>query len=90
MVAIAPEGTRKYNPTWKTGFFYIAQNAGIPIVLVAIDFPSKSVIIRDPLIVEGEVQPFISELQHWFSGFQGKNPELGVISPKSDSDNEDS
>src|SRR5690625_3059779 len=38
---ITPEGTRKANPSWKKGFYYIAQGAGLPIILVAIDYAKK-------------------------------------------------
>jgi len=78
VVAIAPEGTRKYSPNWKTGFFYISQKAQVPIVPVAIDYPSKSVIIDKPLNVEGDVSVFIDSLQSWFSNYTGKVPEFGV------------
>src|SRR5690606_5804196 len=33
VLMIAPEGTRKATRHWKTGFYYIAQKAGVPIVL---------------------------------------------------------
>ena len=42
VVAIAPEGTRKKTDRWKTGFYYIADKAGIPIVMVGIDYSRKT------------------------------------------------
>ncbi len=41
VLMIAPEGTRGPNPEWKTGFYYIAKKAGIPIVLGYADFAKK-------------------------------------------------
>lgn len=38
---ISPEGTRKANPNWKTGFYYIAQKAHVPIVLGYADYKNK-------------------------------------------------
>ena len=37
-LALSPEGTRKKVETWKTGFYYIAKQAGVPVVMVALDF----------------------------------------------------
>ena len=36
--ALAPEGTRKKVTALKTGFYYIAKKANVPIVMVAFDF----------------------------------------------------
>ncbi len=43
VLMIAPEGTRSPNPHWKTGFYYIAQKAEVPIVLAYADFQNKEV-----------------------------------------------
>ena len=40
-LAITPEGTRKANPNWKKGFYYIALKAQIPIVLIGIDYSKR-------------------------------------------------
>jgi 1-acyl-sn-glycerol-3-phosphate acyltransferase len=39
--ALAPEGTRKWQPYWKTGFYQIAKTADVPIVLAFIDYKKK-------------------------------------------------
>jgi 1-acyl-sn-glycerol-3-phosphate acyltransferase len=41
VLMISPEGTRKPNEDWKTGFYYIAQKAGVPIVLGFADYKKK-------------------------------------------------
>ena len=43
VLMIAPEGTRKPNNQWKTGFYYIAQKANVPIVLGYADYKKKEV-----------------------------------------------
>ncbi len=40
-LAITPEGTRKLNPNWKKGFYYIALKSKVPIVLVYFDYGKK-------------------------------------------------
>ena len=44
VLAIMPEGTRSGVQKWRSGFYYIAQGAGVPIVLVIllIRSPTKS------------------------------------------------
>ncbi len=41
VLMISPEGTRKPNENWKTGFYYIAQKAGVPIVVGYPDYKKK-------------------------------------------------
>ena len=41
VLMIAPEGTRRPNDNWKTGFYYIAQKAGVPLVLGYDDHAKK-------------------------------------------------
>ena len=40
-LALAPEGTRKWQPYWKSGFYQIARKARVPIVLAFIDYKKK-------------------------------------------------
>lgn len=40
-LAIAPEGTRKRTDRWKTGFYYIAIAAGVPIICMKVDYGTK-------------------------------------------------
>lgn len=37
-LVIAPEGTRAWKPRWKTGFYYMAKAANVPIILAYMDF----------------------------------------------------
>ena len=41
-MAIAPEGTRKKVEEWKTGFYYIAEKAGVPILPIGFDWKNRS------------------------------------------------
>lgn len=42
-LAITPEGTRKANPNWKKGFYFIALKAQVPIVMIGIDYTTKTI-----------------------------------------------
>ncbi len=45
---IAPEGTRSYKPTLKSGYYYIAQKANIPLVVAGPNYQEKSFTILKP------------------------------------------
>jgi 1-acyl-sn-glycerol-3-phosphate acyltransferase len=43
VLALSPEGTRKKLPAWRTGYYYAAQGAGVPIVPVAFDYSTRTI-----------------------------------------------
>jgi 1-acyl-sn-glycerol-3-phosphate acyltransferase len=43
VVVLSPEGTRKATPRWRSGFWWIASKAKIPILPVAFDFSQKAI-----------------------------------------------
>lgn len=47
-LCIAPEGTRSYTEKIKTGFYYIAKQAGIPLILCKIDYATKTLDFSPP------------------------------------------
>mgnify|MGYP000890450566 FL=1 len=78
-LAIAPEGTRKPVTDWKSGFYYIAKGAKIPIQLVAFDY-SKRIIKFYPLFTptDNVEQDFI-KMKNYFNGVKGKIPANGIF-----------
>lgn len=74
-LAITPEGTRKANPKWKKGFYYIAQGADIPILLVGIDYSSKCITIGREMRASGDIEKDMREIQQYFVQFRGLHPE---------------
>lgn len=74
-VAITPEGTRKKAHKWKNGFLRIANAAGVPILLVAWDFPTKRVCIDSLYHPTGDIEADMREIQRRFSKYRGRNPE---------------
>ena len=61
-LAIAPEGTRKKVTEWKTGFYYIALKANVPIVQVAFDYGRKQVVYNEPYYPTGNIEVDIPSL----------------------------
>lgn len=78
-LAITPEGTRKANPNWKKGFYYIAMKAQVPIVLIGIDYPSKTIVATKVITPSGDLEKDMREIQLHFKNFKGKNPENFAI-----------
>lgn len=72
-LAIAPEGTRSAVSKWKTGFYHIAYGASIPIVMVGVDYPSKTVTWSVPFIPCGELEKDAVLIDRFFEGKRGKN-----------------
>jgi len=64
ILAIAPEGTRKQVSKWKTGFYYIALNGGLPILMVSFDYNRKEVKINDKFNPTGNIVGDFKELEN--------------------------
>ena len=63
ILAIAPEGTRKRVKKWKTGFYYIALKANLPILMVSFDYMRKEVKINDKFYPSGDIDKDFIELE---------------------------
>ena len=60
-MAIAPEGTRKKVDRWKTGFYYIALEAEVPILLVHFNYTSKKVSFLKLFKPTGDIEKDLKE-----------------------------
>jgi 1-acyl-sn-glycerol-3-phosphate acyltransferase len=67
ILALAPEGTRKRVAAWRTGFYRIAEQAGVPIVPVTLDWSRREVGIRSPVCTSGDLAAEVATLQACFS-----------------------
>lgn len=74
-LAITPEGTRKPNANWKKGFYYIATGAHVPIILIGIDYPTKTITVGKSVIPTGKIEEDMPMIKEFFKDFRGKNPE---------------
>lgn len=73
--ALAPEGTRKKVNALKTGFYYIAKKANVPIVMVAFDFGRKEVKFSEPLWTTDNINYDFKMVRGFFKGVKGRVPE---------------
>ena len=74
-IAITPEATRKPNPNWKLGFYYIALKAQVPIVLAYIDYEEKCIGLSATVVPSGDVEKDMREIKAFYRGKKGKHPE---------------
>lgn len=78
-LCITPEGTRSANPDWKKGFYYIALNAQIPILLYGLDYKRKLIECTKSIIPNGDIENQMREIKIYFKDFKGKKPEKFTI-----------
>jgi 1-acyl-sn-glycerol-3-phosphate acyltransferase len=76
-LAISPEGTRKKVTELKTGFYFIAIKANVPIIPVVFDFGKKEVKFGNSMIPSGNLENDLILLAKNYEGVKGKIPENG-------------
>lgn len=74
-LTLAPEGTRKKVTEWKTGFYYIAKEAKVPIVMVAFDFGKREIKVSQPQYPTDNMKTDLETYKVFFKGVVGKVPE---------------
>jgi len=75
-LCITPEGTRKYQPEWKKGFYYIALKAKLPILLYGLDYEKRQIACTKSITPTGDVDRELIEIKQYFKPFKGKHPHL--------------
>ena len=74
-ILITPEGTRKRVDKFKTGFYYIADGAKIPIIPISFDFEKKEIEIHPTYYTNGNAEKEISEIEDIYRGIPGRIKE---------------
>lgn len=73
VLAIMPEGTRSVTEGWKSGFYYIAQGADVPIILITFDYANKVMRVGPTFIPTGDYEADLPRIQSHFVGVMGKH-----------------
>ncbi len=76
IIGLTPEGTRSRVEQWKTGFYRIAEGAGIPIVLVALDYGRKVGTWGPMFVPTGDIDADVAAMQAYYAGVTPRHPEL--------------
>ena len=80
MLILSPEGTRKKVERWKMGFYHIALGAGVPVVLAALDYGHKRVVIGPPFWPTGNEQADLAQILAYYRVFTPKIPAYAIDS----------
>jgi 1-acyl-sn-glycerol-3-phosphate acyltransferase len=78
ILALSPEGTREYVFKWKTGFYYIALGAKVPIVLAFLDYEKKEAGFGPTFYPTGDIEKDMEEMKKFYRPIKGYHPEKGV------------
>ena len=74
-VIVPPEGTRDKVSHWKTGFYYIALGAQVPILLGFMDFKKKVGGVAHFFHPTGDIEVDMVKIKEFYRGYTGKNPQ---------------
>lgn len=75
ILVLSPEGTRKKVERWKMGFYHIARGAGVPIVMGALDYQNRRVVIGPTFYPTGDEPADLAAMLDFFRPFVPKKPE---------------
>ena len=72
---VPPEGTRSKTRYWKTGFYYIALGAGVPIVMAYMDYDNKCSGLGPSFMPTGDIERDMTVIKAFYAPFKGKNAQ---------------
>jgi 1-acyl-sn-glycerol-3-phosphate acyltransferase len=74
-LVVPPEGTRSKVTRWRTGFYYIALGAGVPIALGFLDFKRKVGGFGPLFYPTGDIEADMARIRSFYQGITGKRPQ---------------
>ena len=74
LLALAPEGTRKWRPYWRTGFLRIARAANVPIIMTFVDYDRKRAGIGPQVASSGSTEEIMAEIRSFYAGCSAAKP----------------
>lgn len=75
VVAVTPEGTRGKTRYWKSGFYYMALAANVPVVMATIDYGKKMIRYGASFMPTGDLEADFEIIRRFYAGAQGRHPE---------------
>jgi len=75
ILAIAPEGSRSKTAGWKSGFYHIAHQAGVPIIMSVLDYGSKTIRISGYMWPTGNYEDDLVLIRTHYKGVKGNKNE---------------
>ena len=72
-LVVPPEGTRSKTRQWKTGFYWIAHEAGVPIVMAYMDYPRKLSGLGPVFTPSGDIEADMAVIKAYYAQYKGRN-----------------
>lgn len=83
-LVIAPEGTRSKTEHWKSGFYWIAHGAGVPIILGYVDYGRRELGLGEQILPTGDIEADFVRIRAFYAEKTGRHPaKVGEIRPRS-------
>lgn len=79
LLGIAAEGTRSNGDYWKSGFYRISQQTGLPITLAYLDAPTRTVGWGPTFALTGDVGADMDRLREFYADKRGIKPEGATV-----------
>lgn len=81
-LVVPPEGTRSKARYWKTGFYYIALSAQVPIVMAYMDYAKKRSGLGPVFQPTGDIEADMAAIKAFYAPFKGKNADQFHAGPQ--------
>ena len=75
VMLVTPEATRARQEQWKTGFYHVALNAGVPIALAYMDYEKKKTGVGKIVYPTGDFEKDMAEIMAFYAQVKAKFPE---------------
>ena len=73
-LVVPPEGTRSKARRWKTGFYYIALGAEVPILTAYMDYADRRMGLGPLLHPSGDIERDMATVKAFYAPIRGKHP----------------
>jgi 1-acyl-sn-glycerol-3-phosphate acyltransferase len=77
-IAIAPEGTRQKVNDLKSGFYFMARKANVPVIPCLLDYEHKTVHFLKPFYTTADTEKDLDKIWGYFVGVKGAVPALSI------------
>ena len=74
-LGLAPEGTRKYIPGWRSGFYRVAVSSDVPLLVVTLDYSRRECKVNQFVKLTGDEARDMAHVEAFCSPVRGLKPE---------------
>lgn len=73
-LALSPEGTRRRSDAWRSGFYHVALQAGVPLALVSLDYRRREIGVQHFMHLSGDIPTDMAHITMVYSNITGFRP----------------